>query len=151
ARQYRTPAASWPFALQPIAFTMLLESSFAGAGRSNVASPEPAAEPGSDLVRDRARRLGPVLRGRLTRITGPEQHHFIAFGHGLAAEIHHEMVHAHRAGDPPAPPPRLHLGRPGRAARHPLRVSHRNHPEGRGPAGDVAMAVRHPGARGYPF
>src|SRR5215470_2366035 len=113
-----------------------------------VASGRPPAEPGHDLIGDRPQRVGPVLGGGLARVTGPEQDHLVPLPGGLAAEVHHELVHAHGAAYRPAPSPHEHLGHAERAARDAVRVAERHQPEraGAGAAGDVPVAVRDPGA-----
>src|SRR5262245_37153017 len=70
---------------------------------SQVASGQPAAEPGGDLVGDRAQRVRPVLRGGLAGVAGAEQQHLVTFDRGLGPEVHDELVHGHRPGDEPPP------------------------------------------------
>src|SRR5215475_1051272 len=87
---------------------------------SNLASGGPAAETGHDLVRDRAQGVGPVLGGGFARIADAEQHDLVSHPRGLVPEIHDELVHAHGAGDRPAPATDVHFGEPERTARDAL-------------------------------
>src|SRR5579859_4898750 len=106
-----------------------------------VASRQPPAEPGGDLVADGAQHLGPVLRGRLAMVTRAEQQHLVALLSGLGPEVHDELVHGHRAGDEPPPAPGVHLDQPGRVPRHALRVAQRYQAERALAAGEVPVAI----------
>src|SRR5215471_1524422 len=106
---------------------------------SQVASREPAAEPGGDLIADGVQGVGPVLRGRLTLVTGPEQQHLVAFRGRLGAEVQHELVDGHRAGDEPPPAPGVDLDQAGRVPRYALRVAQWDQAKRALTAGDVLM------------
>src|SRR5215470_619197 len=93
---------------------------------SRVASGRPPAESGHDLIGDRPEGVGPFLGGRLARVAGPEQDDLVPLQGGLAPEIHDELVHAHGAGDLPAPPPHVHFRPPKRVARDAFRVAQRH-------------------------
>src|SRR5690348_2342945 len=113
---------------------------------SQVAPREPAAEPGGDLIADGVQGVGPVLRGRLAVVTGPEQQHLVAFGGGPVPEVHHELVHRHRAGDEPPPAPGVDLDQAGRVPWHALRVAERDQAQRAPAAGDVLVPRGNPGA-----
>src|SRR5262252_145023 len=109
-----------------------------------VASGEPAAEPGGDLVGNRAQRVRPVLRGGLTGVTGAEQQHLVAFRRGTGPEVHDELVHGHGPGDEPPPAPGVHLHQAGRVPGHAFGVAQRDQAQRALAAGEVPVAVGHP-------
>src|SRR5215467_506700 len=114
---------------------------------SQVASREPAAEPGGDLIADGVQGVGPVLRGRLAVVTRPEQQHLVAFRGRLGPEVQHELVDGHRAGDEPPPTPGVDLDQAGRVARYALRVAKWDQAKRALTAGDVLMPGGNPRAR----
>src|SRR5215472_14896405 len=114
---------------------------------SRVASRETAAEPGGDLIADGVQGVGPVLRGRLAVVTGPEQQHLVAFRGGLGPEVHHELVHGHGAGDEPAPPPGVDLDQAGGVPRYALRIAERNQAQRALAAGQVPVPGGNPRTR----
>src|SRR5690349_19330216 len=116
----------------------------APAVRPQVASREPAAEPGGDLIADGAQRVSPVLRGRLAVITGPEQQHLVAFGGGPVPEVHYELVHRHRAGDEPPTAPGVDLDQAGRVPWHALRIAERDQAQRALAAGYVLVPCGNP-------
>ncbi len=70
----------------------------------------PDADPGDDLVVDRAEGVRPVLCGGFAVIPRPEQDHLVACLDRIVADVHHELVHADGSGDTPTPAREQHLG-----------------------------------------
>src|SRR5437879_4976894 len=53
----------------------------------------PRADPGHDLVGDRADALGPLVGRDPLAPLHPDQHHLVATGDGVGSAIDHELVH----------------------------------------------------------
>src|SRR5579859_3397878 len=141
ARVYRRHSASLTSPLRP------RHARNAALCYSQVASQQPPAEPGGDLVADGAQCLGPVLRGRLAVVTRAEQQNLVPLLSGLGAEVHDELVHRNRAGDEPPPAPRVYLDEAGRVPWHAFRVAQRDQAQRALAAREVPVAVGHARAR----
>src|SRR5690625_2200455 len=84
----------------------------AGCSGVAVGAREPRGDPGDDLVVDRARRLGPILRCGLPLGARPEQYGPLAhlrYG-SVGAQVDGELVHAHPSGDTCGATGELHRG-----------------------------------------
>src|ERR1700722_1458078 len=110
-----------------------------------------AGEPGHDLVGQGAEGVGPLLRGGLARVAGPEQDHLVVGLGGQVADVDHHVVHVDGAGDGEPPAAHLHLRGAGGEPGHALVVAERDHAQGGRAPGDVAGPVGHPRTAGHPL
>ena len=64
-----------------------------GAPSTDVPARDPGADPGDDLVVDRAAGVGPLSGGGLAAVAGAEDDHLVAGGDRVVAAVDDELVH----------------------------------------------------------